>query len=59
MPLKRAWSLIISKGHITAQELGAVMRSLGQNPSESELQDVINEVDTGNDGAIEIDGVTA
>jgi calmodulin len=35
------------------------MRSLGQNPSESELQDVINEVDTGNDGAIEIDGVTA
>jgi calmodulin len=40
------------------QELGAVMRSLGQDPSESELQDIINEVDTGNDGAIEVNGVT-
>merc|ERR1711964_212963 len=27
---------------------GTVMRSLGQNPSESELQDMINEVDADN-----------
>ena len=37
-------------------ELGNIMRSLGQNPSEAELDDVINEVDTRKDGAIELDG---
>jgi calmodulin len=29
------------------------MRSLGQNPSESELQDMINEVDADNNGTID------
>lgn len=46
----------VNLGHITSAELGTVMRSLGQNPSEAELQDMINEVDTGNDGAIEFSG---
>lgn len=32
-------------GTITTKELGTVMRSLGQNPTESELQDMVNEVD--------------
>ena len=32
-------------GTITTKELGTVMRSLGQNPSEDELQDMVNEVD--------------
>ena len=32
-------------GSISSSELGTVMRSLGQNPSESELQDLVEEVD--------------
>ena len=32
-------------GTISSKELGTVMRSLGQNPTEVELQDMINEVD--------------
>ena len=32
-------------GTITTKELGTVMRSLGQNPTEEELQEMINEVD--------------
>ncbi|KAA8572065.1 hypothetical protein EYC84_001990 [Monilinia fructicola] len=42
-----------SIGQITSKELGTVMRSLGQNPSESELQDMINEVDADNNGTID------
>ena len=43
-------------GVITSKELGTVMRSLGQNPSESELQDMINEVDADNNGTIDFPG---
>jgi calmodulin len=35
------------------------MRSLGQNPSESELQDMINEVDADNNGTIDFPGKLA
>jgi len=46
-------------GQITTKELGTVMRSLGQNPSESELQDMINEVDADNNGTIDFPGTHA
>ncbi|XP_035427743.1 calmodulin-like, partial [Cygnus atratus] len=42
---KEAFSLFDKDGDgtITTKELGTVMRSLGQNPTEAELQDMINE----------------
>ncbi|KAK2162498.1 hypothetical protein LSH36_97g02025 [Paralvinella palmiformis] len=42
-------------GTITTSELGTVMRSLGQNPTESELQDMINEVDADGNGTIDFE----
>jgi len=40
-------------GQITSKELGTVMRSLGQNPTDTELQDMIREVDTTGKGNIQ------
>ncbi|XP_029163920.1 neo-calmodulin-like isoform X3 [Nylanderia fulva] len=40
-------------GTITMAELGVVMRSLGQRPSETELRDMVNEVDQDGNGTIE------
>ncbi|GFP85821.1 calmodulin-like protein 11 [Phtheirospermum japonicum] len=40
-------------GCITIEELATVIRSLDQNPSEEELQDMINEVDSDGNGTIE------
>lgn len=39
-------------GNISSKELGTVMRSLGQNPTEAELFDMINEVDSNQTGSI-------
>lgn len=40
-------------GKITSKELSTVMRALGSAPSESEVQDMINEVDLDNDGTVD------
>ncbi len=47
LDFKEAFSLFDKDGtgYITTKELGALMRTLGQNPTEEELQDIINEVD--------------
>ncbi|ELU14232.1 hypothetical protein CAPTEDRAFT_100820, partial [Capitella teleta] len=42
-------------GTITTKELGSVMRSLGQTPTEAELQDMINEFDEDGNGSVEFD----
>lgn len=42
-------------GTITASEIGTVMRSLGHNPSDRELQDMINEIDKDRNGTIDFD----
>jgi len=52
---KEAFSLFDkdNDGLITSKELGTVMRSLGQNPTESELADMIREVDADGNGSID------
>ncbi|PLB53972.1 calmodulin [Aspergillus steynii IBT 23096] len=52
---KRAFSLFDNDGdgQITRNELGVAMRTLGLNPSESELQDMIDEVDVDKSGTID------
>ena len=40
-------------GEITCRELGTVMRSLGQNPTEAELLDMIDEVDADGNGTVD------
>ncbi|KAL7328596.1 hypothetical protein PS15p_206841 [Mucor circinelloides] len=40
-------------GAIDAEELGQVMRSLNQEPTDEELKDMINDVDSDNNGRID------
>ena len=53
--IKEAFSLCDKDGDgsITTKELGTVMRSLGQTPTEAGLLEMIKEVDTNGDGTID------
>eukprot|EP00667_Euglena_gracilis_P019488 EG_transcript_20895 len=42
-------------GSITTKEIGAVMRALGQNPTEEELQKIIEEVDQDGNGIMDFE----
>ncbi|CAD5114659.1 DgyrCDS3709 [Dimorphilus gyrociliatus] len=42
-------------GVVSMKELGSVMRLLGQNPTEAELQDMMNEIDADGNGAIDFE----
>ncbi|CAL9081309.1 unnamed protein product [Musa acuminata var. zebrina] len=53
--LQEAFSLFDKDGDgcITLEELASVIRPLGHNPTEQELQDMIREVDVNGNGTIE------
>jgi calmodulin len=46
-------AMLDGDGAITPKDLGDVMRSLGRNPTEAELQDMINDVDVDGDGNVD------
>ncbi len=55
---KEAFSLYDEDGdgNLTTKQLGTVMRALGQNPTEAELQEIINDVDADGNGTINFPG---
>jgi calmodulin len=52
---REAFSLFDKNGDktVTTRELGTVMRSLGQNPTEAEIQNMLEDVDSEGDGVID------
>lgn len=52
---KEAFSLFDKSGTgvISSRELGNLMKSLGQTPTEAELRDLVNEIDINGDGEID------
>jgi calmodulin len=55
MEYKEAFTLFDKggTGEISTAELGTVMRSLGQNPTQKELDDMVSEVDADGNGTID------
>ena len=54
---KEAFSLFDEDGdgNITVKELGTVMRSLGQNPTEADIAEMMRTVDTDGNGTVSFD----
>ncbi|CAI2383066.1 unnamed protein product [Moneuplotes crassus] len=52
---KEAFSLFDhdENGSVSISELGDVLRALGQNPTDNELRDMVNEIDEDGNGTIE------
>ncbi|CAE7602131.1 unnamed protein product [Symbiodinium microadriaticum] len=52
---KEAFSLFDKEGtgEISTTQLGTVMRSVGQNPSDKDLEDMVSEVDADGNGTID------
>lgn len=50
-----AWELFDDdhSGQIDSNELQNVLKKLGLNPTDEELQDIINDIDKDNDGTID------
>lgn len=42
-------------GHISAEELGNVLRAMGQTPTDQDIKDIIREADTDKNGSIEFE----
>lgn len=55
--LKEAFNLFDKdkNGMIDCEELREVMQSLGQMPTQEQLEDMIHEIDTDNDGVVDFD----
>jgi Ca2+-binding EF-hand superfamily protein len=49
-------TLMRGTGTISVEEFAKVMKSTGQNPTEAEVQQIIDEVDLDGDGTISFDG---
>lgn len=45
-------------GVITTKELGAVLKNLGLQVTDTEIQDMLNEVDADGSGAVDLDGTS-
>ncbi|XP_037953621.1 neo-calmodulin-like [Teleopsis dalmanni] len=56
MEIREAFTMFDTNGDgsINVRELGTVMRSLGENPTEAELKDLISEIDADGSGTINL-----
>jgi Ca2+-binding EF-hand superfamily protein len=54
--IENIYLIFANAGTISISELHEVMKSLGQNPTQTEIEDMVNEVDTDRNGSIDFEG---